>query len=77
MLNAVFLPVPPCDMTTPFGSSQFVTIPIKEALPVARYAAVWSKNYRLKTAAASLPEMAKHYSSGQGNRHWHPFQIIA
>ncbi|RXK73729.1 transcriptional regulator TdcA, partial [Klebsiella pneumoniae] len=54
-----------------------VTIPIKEALPVARYAAVWSKNYRLKTAAASLVEMAKHYSSGQGNRHWQPLQIIA
>ncbi|HDS4744406.1 TPA: transcriptional regulator TdcA, partial [Klebsiella pneumoniae subsp. pneumoniae] len=51
--------------------------PIKEALPVARYAAVWSKNYRLKTAAASLVEMAKHYSSGQGNRHWQPLQIIA
>ncbi len=32
---------------------------------MARYAAVWSKNYRLKTAAASLVEMAKHYSSGQ------------
>ncbi len=48
VLNADFLTVIPCDMTTPFGSSQFVTIPIKEALPVARYAAVWSKNYRLK-----------------------------
>ena len=77
VLNADFLTVIPCDMTTPFGSSQFVTIPIKEALPVARYAAVWSKNYRLKTAAASLVEMAKHYSSGQGNRHWQPLQIIA
>ncbi|WP_228149823.1 hypothetical protein, partial [Klebsiella pneumoniae] len=22
-------------------------------------------------------EMAKHYSSGQGNRHWQPLQIIA
>ncbi|STW13859.1 DNA-binding transcriptional activator TdcA [Klebsiella pneumoniae subsp. rhinoscleromatis] len=65
VLNADFLTVIPCDMTTPFGSSQFVTIPIKEALPVARYAAVWSKNYRLKTAAASLVEMAKHYSSGR------------
>ena len=53
----------------------FVTIPIKEALPVARYAAVWSKNYRLKTAAASLVEMAKQYSSGQGNRHWQPIEI--
>ncbi|MGE2803506.1 hypothetical protein ACQHMG_24830, partial [Escherichia coli] len=21
--------------------------------------------------------MAKHYSSGQGNRHWQPLQIIA
>ena len=77
VLNADFLTVIPCDMTTPFGSSQFVTIPIKEALPVARYAAVWSKNYRLKTAAASLVEMATHYSSGQGNRHWQPLQIIA
>ncbi|WP_243411094.1 hypothetical protein, partial [Klebsiella pneumoniae] len=24
-----------------------------------------------------LVEMAKHYSSGQGNRHWQPLQIIA
>ncbi len=31
VLNADFLTVIPCDMTTPFGSSQFVTIPIKEA----------------------------------------------
>ncbi len=52
-------------MTTPFGSSQFVTIPIKEALPVARYAAVWSKNYRLKTAAASLVEMANTIPRGR------------
>lgn len=48
VLNADFLTVIPCDMTTPFGSSQFVTIPIKEALPVARYAAVWSKKLPVK-----------------------------
>ncbi len=38
VLNADFLTVIPCDMTTPFGSNQFITIPITEALPVARYA---------------------------------------
>lgn len=48
VLNADFLTVIPCDMTAPFGSDQFITIPVEEALPVARYAAVWSKNYRIK-----------------------------
>ncbi len=46
-------------MTTPFGSNQFITIPITEALPVARYAAIWSKNYRIKNAASVLVELAK------------------
>jgi LysR family tdc operon transcriptional activator len=50
-------------MTTPFGSNQFITIPVQETLPVARYAAVWSKNYRIKKAASILVELAKEYSS--------------
>ena len=50
-------------MTAPFGSDQFITIPVEEALPVARYAAVWSKNYRIKKAASILVELAKEYSS--------------
>lgn len=48
VLNADFLTVIPCDMTSPFGSNQFITIPVEETLPVAQYAAVWSKNYRIK-----------------------------
>ncbi|MDM3240089.1 transcriptional regulator TdcA [Citrobacter sp. Cf081] len=63
VLNADFLTVIPCDMTTPFGSNQFITIPVQETLPVARYAAVWSKNYRIKKAASILVELAKEYSS--------------
>ncbi|STJ78446.1 tdc operon transcriptional activator [Escherichia coli] len=43
VLNADFLTVIPCDMTSPFGSNQFITIPVEETLPVAQYAAVWSK----------------------------------
>ncbi|HHQ4053810.1 TPA: transcriptional regulator TdcA, partial [Citrobacter freundii] len=58
VLNADFLTVIPCDMTTPFGSNQFITIPVEESLPVARYAAVWSKNYRIKKAASILVELA-------------------
>lgn len=68
VLNADFLTVIPCDMTTPFGSSQFITIPITEALPVARYAAIWSKNYRIKNAASVLVELAKEYSASGGCR---------
>ncbi|WP_426616921.1 transcriptional regulator TdcA [Raoultella sp. R2A007] len=68
VLNADFLTVIPCDMTTPFGSSQFITIPISEALPVARYAAIWSKNYRIKNAASVLVELAKEYSAFNGCR---------
>lgn len=68
VLNADFLTVIPCDMTTPFGSNQFITIPIKDTLPVARYAAVWSKNYRIKKAASVLVELAKQYSSYNGCR---------
>lgn len=33
VLNADFLTVIPCDMTTPFGSNQFITIPIKTRYP--------------------------------------------
>ena len=68
VLNADFLTVIPCDMTTPFGSNQFITIPITEALPVARYAAIWSKNYRIKNAASVLVELAKEYSASGGCR---------
>ena len=41
VLNADFLTVIPCDMTSPFGSNQFITIPVEETLPVAQYAVVW------------------------------------
>lgn len=58
----------PCDMTSPFGSNQFITIPVEETLPVAQYAAVWSKNYRIKKAASVLVELAKEYSSYNGCR---------
>lgn len=68
VLNADFLTVIPCDMTMPFGSNQFITIPITEALPVARYAAIWSKNYRIKNAASVLVELAKEYSASGGCR---------
>ena len=68
VLNADFLTVIPCDMTTPFGSNQFITIPVEESLPVARYAAVWSKNYRIKKAASILVELAKEYSSYNSHR---------
>ena len=68
VLNADFLTVIPCDMTSPFGSNQFITIPVEEDLPVARYAAIWSKNYRIKKAASVLVELAKEYSSYNGCR---------
>ncbi|EGT3574050.1 transcriptional regulator TdcA [Citrobacter amalonaticus] len=63
VLNADFLTVIPCDMAAPFGSNQFITLPVKESLPIARYAAIWSKNYRIKKAASVLVELAKEYSS--------------
>lgn len=50
VLNADFLTVIPCDMTSPFGSNQFITIPVEETLPVAQYAAVWSKIIVLKSS---------------------------
>ncbi|MDX6889166.1 transcriptional regulator TdcA [Klebsiella aerogenes] len=68
VLNADFLTVIPCDMTAPFGSNQFITIPVEDALPVAHYAAVWSKNYRIKSAASALVELAKEYSAHSGCR---------
>lgn len=68
VLNADFLTVIPCGMTSPFGSNQFITIPVEETLPVAQYAAVWSKNYRIKKAASVLVELAKEYSSYNGCR---------
>lgn len=63
VLNADFLTVIPCDMTAPFGSDQFITLPVEDELPVAHYAAVWSKNYRIKKSASVLVELAKQYSS--------------
>lgn len=63
VLNADFLTVIPCDMAAPFGSNQFITLLVKESLPIARYAAIWSKNYRIKKAASVLVELAKEYSS--------------
>ena len=69
VLNADFLTVIPCDMTSPFGSNQFITIPVEETLPVAQYAAVWSKKLSLlKKAASVLVELAKEYSSYNGCR---------
>lgn len=68
VLNADFLTVIPCDMTTPFGSDQFITLEVEDALPVARYAAVWSKNYRIKKAASILVQLAKEYSACNGRR---------
>ena len=68
VLKADFLTVIPCEMTTPFGCNQFITIPITGALPVARYAAIWSKNYRIKNAASVLVELAKEYSASGGCR---------
>ncbi|MDZ7530521.1 transcriptional regulator TdcA [Citrobacter farmeri] len=68
VLNADFLTVIPCDMAAPFGSNQFITLPVEESLPIARYAAIWSKNYRIKKAASVLVELAKEYSSYKGCR---------
>lgn len=68
VLNANFLTVIPCDMTTPFGSEQFITLPITDNLPLARYAAIWSKNYRIKKSASVLVELAKHASAQKGRR---------
>ena len=63
VLNAGFLTVIPKDMIAPFGSGQFMMLPVAEDLPVARYAAIWSKNYRIKKSASILVELAKKYSS--------------
>jgi hypothetical protein len=35
-------------MIAPFGSDQFIVLPVEDELPVARYAAVWSKNYSIQ-----------------------------
>jgi hypothetical protein len=34
-------------------------MPVEDELPVARYAAVWSKNYSIKKSASVLVELAK------------------
>ncbi len=62
VLNAGFLTVIPGDMISPFGSSQFCKVPVEDKLPVARYAAAWSKNYCIKRSAATLVELAKKHS---------------
>lgn len=62
VLNADFLTVIPRDMIAPFGSNQFIKIPVEDKLPIARYAAVWSKNYRINHSAATLVELAKKHS---------------
>lgn len=62
VLNAGFLTVIPGAMISPFGSNQFCTVPVSDKLPMARYAAVWSKNYRIKQSAATLVELAKKHS---------------
>ncbi len=66
VLNAGFLTVIPRDMIAPFGSKQFITLKVEDVLPVARYAAVWSKNYRIKKSASVLVDLAKEYSSKAG-----------
>lgn len=63
VLNADYLTVIPRDMIAPFGSDQFIVLPVEDELPVARYAAVWSKNYSIKKSASVLVELAKQYSS--------------
>ncbi len=50
------------------GMSSEAVVPVEETLPVAQYAAVWSKNYRIKKAASVLVELAKEYSSYNGCR---------
>lgn len=66
VLNAGFLTVIPRDMIAPFGSKEFITLKVEDVLPVARYAAVWSKNYRIKKSASVLVDLAKEYSSKAG-----------
>lgn len=48
VLNANFLTIIPCDMAAPFGSEQFITLPMDGYLPVAQYAAVWFRSERTK-----------------------------
>jgi len=59
-------------MIAPFGSDQFVVLPVEEELPIARYAAVWSKNYRIKKSASVLVELAKQYSAQNSERRKQP-----
>lgn len=66
VLNAGFLTVIPRDMIAPFGSKQFITLKVEDVLPVARYAAIWSKNYRIKKSASVLVNLAKEYSLKTG-----------
>lgn len=62
VLNAGFLAIIPRAMLSPFGASKFINIEIEDELPHARYAAVWSKNYRINKPAAELIELARKYS---------------
>lgn len=48
VLNADYLTVIPRDMIAPFGSDQFIVLPVEDELPIARYAAVWSKITELR-----------------------------
>lgn len=72
VLNANFLTVIPCDMTTPFGSNQFMTLAIEDAPPIAHYAAIWSKNYKIKKSALLLVELAKQYCPSQCAKYKQP-----
>ncbi|MBU4683831.1 transcriptional regulator TdcA [Cedecea davisae] len=62
VLKAGFLTIIPRDMIAPFGSQQFIQVPLTDELPTARYAAVWSKNYRIKKSASTLVELARAHS---------------
>ncbi|HFZ8995904.1 TPA: transcriptional regulator TdcA [Citrobacter freundii] len=68
VMNANFLTVVPRDMVTPLGSDQFITLPVEDTLPLALYAAIWSKNYRVKKATAMLVDLAKEYSYNGNTR---------
>ncbi|ATF91112.1 HTH-type transcriptional regulator AbgR [Cedecea neteri] len=62
VLTAGFLTIIPREMIAPFGSQEFIQVPLTDELPVARYAAVWSKNCRIKKSAATLVELARVHS---------------
>lgn len=61
VLNAGYFTVIPCDMLMPFGSEQFISLSVDEHFPVAQYAAVWSKNHKIKSLMLTLKEFFSHY----------------